>query len=188
LNLYGSEARSSDAERQLVPNSSASGWKHSRPTTADSTEIHDIQAHDAPATSTTGNPSSHGSRTGASFSDSLVVSSSPPQPTQTAKPPRAPRSPLNQLPQSVTQRLKRRIRNSPSPVTKSKPDALVPQIPTAPTRTVKSHFPTNKAIVLSRDSLPGTWKQVDDEKVVAFTAGSHQRRLPRVSVLDLTDG
>jgi hypothetical protein len=200
LGLYGSEAWSSDAEGSLAAKCSTSGKKHPRPTTADSSEIQERLAHNAPAASMTAKRATHSGRTGASFSESIMISSSPPLPIPTAIPPPAPISLFDKLPQSETRRTNQRPRRPPlhaSPVTKSNPDAhprtalstSVAQIPIIPaSRTMKSHVPTKKALVLSRESLPGTWKEVDDENFVNFSAGTQPRRLPRVSLLDMTDG
>ena len=61
--------------------------------------------------------------------------------------------------------------------------------------TIKSHLTNIKTTVCSRDSLPGTWKDLDLDLnrngVVAFDAAKDMakrpKRVPRVSLLDLTD-
>ena len=197
LGLYGSEVRSKDVEQALPPHRSISGQKRSRPTTSESTESYETLRRNGRATSRSEHYSESYNGTGAPFSESIVISSSP-QPSQTAAAPPEPVSTSAQLPQSATQRNKRRPRRSPqqaSPTAITNPNTLseaspptrTSQYPTVfATKTLKGRFSTTKAIVLSRDSLPGTWKEVEEETLSILHAGTHQRRLPRVSCLDLT--
>jgi hypothetical protein len=199
LGLYGSEERSTDAKELLVSHHSTSRLqKHSHPTTADSTKMHGRLPRNATAASTDRKYSTSDHRLEASFSESIVVSFSPPLCTPTASPPPTPISPSAQVPQSVTQRTKRRPRKSPlhaSSPANSNPDAhrrsvqapFMAQTPTLlATNTMKRHLPTKKAIAVSRESLPGAWKEIDGEDLIVFDSGTRQRRLPRVSCLDLT--
>jgi hypothetical protein len=55
-------------------------------------------------------------------------------------------------------------------------------------KAMKNRLPTKKLLVLSRESLPGTWKEVEDEKVLFFSATAKERPLARVSILDMMDG
>jgi Holliday junction resolvase YEN1 len=173
LGLYGSEALSTDGEESF--------------------EIHGSLSHKAAAVSTTGKDSIQGSGAGALPNEPIVILSSP-LPTPAATPPLALTSLSDQVPQLVTQRTKRRPREAHLPaahITNTIPDNTSPPAAQVPivhaAKTMKGHFPTRKAIVLSRESLPGTWKEANDEKVVLFGAGTQHRRLPRVSILDLTN-
>jgi len=202
LGLYGSEERSIDADESLVSYHGTSTLrKHSRPTTADSTEMHGRLPYNATTAPTVRKNFTSDHRMDASFSELIVISSSPPllaPNTPAATPPPAPISPSAQLPQSVTQRTKRRPRKPPlraSSTANSNPDAhrrdilplSVAQAPAPLTpNTMKSHFPAKKAIVVSRESLPGAWKEIDAEDLIVFDSSTRQRRLPRVSYLDLT--
>jgi 5'-3' exonuclease len=202
LGLYGSEAWSTDAKDSLVSHRGTSrSRKHSRPTTADSTEMHGRLPYNATAAPPGRKHSTSDHRMEASFSELIVISSSPPlrtPSTPAATPPPAPISPPAQLPQSVTQRTRRRPRKPllhTSSTANSHPDAhrrnvLPPPVTQAPallaTNTMKSHFPAKKAIVVSRESLPGAWKEIDAEDLIVFDSSTCQRRLPRVSYLDLT--
>jgi holliday junction resolvase YEN1 len=198
LGLYGSEERSTDAKELLVSHHSTSRLqKHSHPTTADSTKMHGRLPRNATAVSASRKHSTPDHRLEASFSESIVISFSPPPHTPTATLPPAPISPSAQVPQSVTQRTKRRPRKSPlhaSSPANSNPDAhrrnvraqSVAQAPALPaTNTMKRHLPTKKTIAVSRESLPGAWKEIDGEDLIVFDSGTRQRRLPRVSCLDL---
>ena len=196
LGLYGSEVRSGVGEQLLEARRSISGHKHSRPATAESTETDQRPCQDGRAASTSGQSSSD-NITGASFSESIWISSSPPPLKEPPTPPEH-NSTLIALPQSVTQRTKREPRQplplsastvQSKPVTRCKvsPPIRTSQHNSVPaTRTLKGHFPTAKAVVLTRDSLPGTWKEVDDETPLILQAESPKPRLPRVSCLDLT--
>ena len=196
LGLHGSEVRSGLGEQLLETRRSISGHKHSRPATAESTETDQRPRQYERAASTSGQSSSD-NITGASFSESIWISSSPPPPQESPIPPERD-STLVALPQSVTQRTKRGPRQplplsasnvQSKPVTRSKvsPPLRTSQHCSVPaTRTLKGHFPTAKAVVLTRDSLPGTWKEADDDTLLILEAGSPKRRLPRVSCLDLT--
>jgi hypothetical protein len=199
LGLYGSETRSTDAKELLVSYQSTSRLqKHSRPSTADSTEMHGRLPYNATAAPTSRKQSTSDHRIEASFSESIVISSSPPLRTPTTTPPPPPIPPPAQLPQSVTRRTKRRPRKPlsyASSTANSNPDArrrniLPPSVAQAPallaTNTMKSHFPAKKAIAVSRESLPGAWKEIEAEDLIVFDSGTRQRQLPRVSCLDLT--
>jgi holliday junction resolvase YEN1 len=199
LGLYGSEVRFADAKESLVSHHGTSRLqKHSHPTTADSTKMHGRLPRNATAASTDRKYSTSDHRLEASFSESIVVSFSPPLCTPTASPPPTPISPSAQVPQSVTQRTKRQPRKSPlhaSSPANSNPDAhrrsvqapFMAQTPALlATNTMKRHLPTKKAIAVSRESLPGAWKEIDGEDLIVFDSGTRQRRLPRVSCLDLT--
>jgi holliday junction resolvase YEN1 len=180
LGLYGSEARSSDTEGQLAPKRMRSGKKDSNSTPARSPEIHEKLPQTAPALIKPGEHLGNGDRKATGFSESIVISSSPPLPTVTAISLSTASPPSQQFPQSAAQRNKQRPRKPLSPITA--------QACTAPTTTtMKDRFPTKKPIVLSRESLPGTWKEVEDEKLVIFSATAQQRQLARVSILDMTD-
>jgi holliday junction resolvase YEN1 len=202
LGLYGSKAWSTDAEDSLVSYRGTSRLqKHSHPTTADSTEMHGRLPYNATAAPPGRKHSTSDHHTEASFSKPIVISLSPPlrtPSTPAATPPSVPISPSAQRPQSVTQRTKRRPRKPPlhaSSTANSNLDAHrrnvpAPSVTQAPallaTNTMKSHFPAKKAIVVSQESLPGAWKEIDAEDLVVFGSSTRQRRLPRVSYLDLT--
>lgn len=82
----------------------------------------------------------------------------------------------------VSQTRTKRVSRTKSP-TSTSTSASAPLVPPTLTTGLKTHFTATKSTVLSRDSLPGTWKEVDEDVVVA--AG--RTRPPRVSCLDLTD-
>jgi hypothetical protein len=197
VGLYGPKERSTDAEESSVSHHSISRLRnHSRPTTTGSTEMHVRLPHNSTAAPPNRKHSTPDHRTEASVSESIVIPFSPPHRTQTAIP--TPISPATQLPQSVAQRTKRRPRKPPPNIlstTNANSDPhqrniLHPSVAQAPSRlatnTVKGHFPAKKAIVVSRESLPGAWKEIDAEDLVVLDSGTRQRRLPRVSCLDLT--
>ena len=200
LGLYGSEPRSSDDEGSFAPKYSTYEKKHSCPSVTGSVQFHETKHNNIPGGYTPGKCSKHGRRMGASCSKSIAISSSTPLPAPATTPPPTFPLPSDQLPQSVTRRTNQRLRGPRlpvSPVAKSNLDAYVrttsstfaAQVPSvlAP-KPMKSHSRTKKAIALSRESLPGTWKEVHEDELMNFHNGTLQRRLPRVSFLDLTDG
>jgi hypothetical protein len=70
----------------------------------------------------------------------------------------------------------------------AEPDTITAQISAISTiKAMNNRPPTKKLLVLSRESLPGTWKEVEDEKVLIFSTTAKQRPSARVSILDMTD-
>lgn len=191
LGLYGSELRSRDTNGPLVPTRIIPGNQHSNQSPADSEEVQDGLSHNQSAVCIRGKPSSRRNCKGAALTNPIVLSSSPRLATTPAPSPPGPSFVSNQLSPSVTQRSKRRSRDHPAHITESSPEArshaLAAHALVPTTKAMKSYFATKKAIVVSRKSLPGTWNEVDEEKAVLLCAGAQRRRLPRVSILDMTD-
>jgi Holliday junction resolvase YEN1 len=186
--LYGSDARSSNTEGQVAPKRITPRKKNSDLTPATSPEVWGGPLQAAPPAIKTGEHPSHDDRKGMGFSESMVISPSPALPRPTGTPPPTSRPPSEELPQFVAQRSKQRPRNPLSSVTNAKLGAIPAQVSnTRSTEIVKNRVPTRKPLVLSRESLPGTWKEVEDEKIVIFSATAKQRQLARVSILDLTE-
>ena len=168
LGLYGADAQ------PMGGGTVAS--KHSRPSSSESAE----------ATGTLSQPILLSSSP--SVADPTASLPTPPGSTSSTTPAKIASASAAEIPPTVTQRSKRRVRaritipEDPENALSSLVDLISPPALPLATLTTRS---ANKKAVLSRDSLPGAWKELDEGEV-ALIAGAGQKRISRVSTLDLS--